>query len=112
MVAYLDFNTPYENFHYNFVDHPYDTVFILEPREAIFTKDNERYEFSRKYVLITFKTHIQNTRLSTIVVPKCSVAERVTFIEQHLSFKMQALPITVLERYWNHRFQTFTGRHY
>ena len=88
VVAYLDFfNTPYENtFTTTCVDHPYDTVFILEPWEAIFTKDNERYESFEEALRIdnALKHTYKTLGYQPIVVPKCSVSERVTFIEQYL----------------------------
>ena len=68
------------------VEHPYDTVFILEPWEAIFTKDNERYESFEEALQIdnALKHTYKSLGYQPVVIPKCSVAERVTFIEQYL----------------------------
>ena len=88
VVAYLEFfNTPYEvAFTTICEDNPYDTVFILEPWEAIFTKDNERYESFDEALRIdnALKHTYKRLGYQPVVVPKCAVTERVTFIEQYL----------------------------
>lgn len=88
VLAYLDFfNTPYEDtFTTTCVNNPYETVFILEPWEAIFTKDNERYESFEEALLIdkALKNTYKLLGYQPVVVPKCSVAERVKFIQQYL----------------------------
>lgn len=88
VVAYLDFfKTPYDP-HFNSAceDHPYDTVFILEPWEAIFTKDNERYESFEEAQRIdqALKATYHRLQYQPIVVPQGSIAERVAFIETTL----------------------------
>jgi predicted ATPase len=88
VVAYLDFfNTPYEAAFTTICENnPYDTVFILEPWEAIFTKDNERYESFHEALRIdkALKHTYKRLGYEPVVVPKCAVIERVTFIEQYL----------------------------
>jgi len=89
VLAYMDyFDQTYEEDFINACKlHSYDTVFILPPWEAIFAGDEERYE--------TFEeaTHIfehLNERYSyfgstPIIVPKDTVTNRVSFIEQSLN---------------------------
>ena len=88
VVAYLDFfNTPYEAAFTTICENNrYDTVFILEPWEAIFTKDNERYESFHEALRIdkALKHTYKRLGYEPVVVPKCAVIERVTFIEQYL----------------------------
>lgn len=67
-------------------NHRYDRVFILPPWEEIHEEDNERYEdFATATALHGFllKTYKQY-RYSPVGLPRCTVAQRVDFIENQL----------------------------
>ena len=84
VVAYLDYIDC--DYPYKFTDecqnYRYDKVFILEPWEAIYTQDNERYESFKQAVKIQNYLikwyHKFNYELLT--VPQESVENRVIYI--------------------------------
>lgn len=60
----------------------YDTIFIAEPWEAIYTNDSERYETYNELLEIDFhiKKMYKQLGYKIIILPKKSVNDRVTFI--------------------------------
>jgi predicted ATPase len=88
VLAYMDYAG--QNYPQVFVEacknHQYDQVFMLPPWEEIHEVDNERYEdFSIAMALHDFlvKTYTYYG-YTPIIVPLCSVAKRIDFIETQL----------------------------
>ena len=64
----------------------YDTIFIAEPWEVIYTNDSERYETYNELLEIDFhiKKIYEQLGYNIIFLPKKSVKDRVTFILETL----------------------------
>ena len=64
----------------------YDTIFIAEPWEVIYTNDSERYETYNELLEIDFhiKKIYKQLGYNIIFLPKKSVKDRVTFILETL----------------------------
>ncbi len=88
VLAYMDYiGDSYPLYFNNYCQvYRYDIVFLLEPWEAIYNQDNERYEnFSQakeinKYLVTTY----QNFNYILIALPFTTVAKRIDFILQYL----------------------------
>ncbi|MDO5968226.1 ATP-binding protein [Flavivirga aquimarina] len=84
VLAYMDYIG--DSYPQSFIkackDHPYDTVFILKPWEAIYKSDNERYENFEQ--AINIHEHLLNTykhyNYNLIDVPFDTVENRTDFI--------------------------------
>ena len=88
VVAYMDyFGNEYPPvFHRACQEYLYDRVFILPPWKQIYTEDNERYETYEQAVEIhdeLARSYIEHG-YEPVEVPQGTVAERTTFILDHL----------------------------